>query len=219
LQTWQRDLKYHPHIHYIVPGVALSFDRKNWIKIKNKMFLVHVKPLSLRFKTLFKREVQKTEFYHQIPFSVWKKNFVVHCEPAGYGQEIIKYVSPYVYKGPISDRNIKAFKNNRVTFEYETSDTKQKVKETVPVFEFLRLYLQHTLPSGFMKVRYFGIMGSNGKDRYFLLKQLLFKTLTQKVKNRFLKLEYQKKEKIKRCPKCHAPMIITGYLQRARDPT
>ena len=53
LQTWAANLFYHPHIHYIIPGVGLSKDHKHWIKIKNKKFLVHVKPLGIRFKTLF----------------------------------------------------------------------------------------------------------------------------------------------------------------------
>ncbi|MBI5207525.1 MAG: transposase, partial [Candidatus Firestonebacteria bacterium] len=69
-----------------------------YIKIKNRKFLVHVKPLGLLFKRLFKQELKKTAFYAQIDECVWKKDWVVHAEPAGYGQEIIKYVAPYVYR-------------------------------------------------------------------------------------------------------------------------
>jgi hypothetical protein len=106
LHTCTRQLLFHSHIHYIVPGVALSPDHKRYIKIKNKKFLIHVTPLGIHFKYLFQKALKKTEFYDQVPKTVWEKNWVVHCEHAGTGQEVIKYVAPYVYRVAISNRRL-----------------------------------------------------------------------------------------------------------------
>ena len=169
LQTWARNLIYHCHIHYIVPGVALSFDQKKWIKIKNKKFLIHEKPLSRRFKNLFKKFIKNTDFSSRIPQSVWKKDWAVHVEPAGYGEQIIKYIAPYVYRIALSNKNIIRCKNHEVTFQYKDNKTKQTHTLTLDVLKFIQRFLQHVLPTAFMKVRYFGIMGANTKDKYFLL--------------------------------------------------
>lgn len=217
IQTWARNLIFHPHIHYIVPATALSLDRKKYIKIKNSKFLVHVKPLGILFKKLFKQAVQHTEFYHQIPYCVWKKNWVVHVEAAGYGREIIKYIAPYVYRVALTNNKIKKIENRMVTFEYEDSETKENRYCTLEVLEFIRRFLQHTLPTGFMKIRYFGIMGSKTKDKWFLLKQLLFQALDCKDKSLFLNIECfsQKKTKKHCCRKCGGNLILIGILPRA----
>jgi hypothetical protein len=217
IQTWARNLIFHPHIHYIVPAAALSSDRKKYIKIKNKKFLVHVKPLSILFKRLFKQALKNSQFYHQIPTGVWQKDWVVHSQAGGYGREIIKYIAPYVYRIALTNNKIKQMKNRMVTFEYEDSETKETKFCALEVLEFMRRYLQHVLPSGFMKVRYFGIMGAKTKDRWFLLKQLLFQKLLQKNKNRFLNIEYLKRKKALKhcCRKCGGDLILIGSFPGA----
>lgn len=215
LQTWARNLIYHPHIHYIVPGVALSHDRKKYIKIKNSKFLVHVKPLSLLFKRLFKESLQTTEFYKQISTSVWYKDWVVHCEPAGYGQEIIKYVAPYVYRVALSNNKIKSFRDRFVTFQHQDFKTKQNKICTLDVIKFISRFLQHVLPHGFTKVRYFGIMGSNVKDKWFLLKHLLFKNHSLKKQKLFLKINFKSKsKKVRCCNNCGGVLNFIGVLPR-----
>jgi hypothetical protein len=216
IQSWARNLIYHPHIHYIVPGAALSDDRKKYIKIKNNKFLVHVKPLSMLFKRLFKEGLQKTEFFNQIPSCIWKKDWVVHAEAAGYGQEIIKYIAPYVYRVALSNNRIKNIADRKVTFEYEDSETKKTQICTLDVLEFMRRFLQHVLPQGFVKVRYFGIMGAKEKDKWFLLKNIIFQALAKKNKTLFLDIEYfqQKKKPNHCCRSCGGELILISILQR-----
>jgi hypothetical protein len=108
LQTWTSELFYHPHLHYIIPGVALSKNHKNRIKIKNKKFLMHVNPPALRFKNLFRQALEKRhpELYLQVPENVWSRdvNWVVHCEAAGYGREVIQYLAPYIFRTAMTDQ-------------------------------------------------------------------------------------------------------------------
>jgi len=216
IQTWARNLIFHPHIHYIVPAAALSADRKRYIKIKNSRFLVHVRPLSRLFKILFRQAIKDTAFYHQIPPDVWQKEWVVHVEAAGYGREIIKYLAPYVYRVALSNHSIKKIEGREVTFTYEDNETKETKFCTLEVLEFMRRFLQHVLPSGFMKVRYFGIMAAKTKDRWFLLKQLLFQALAQKNKNRFLSINLRlRKTKKPYCRKCGADLILIGTFPGA----
>ena len=214
IQTWRGDLRYHIHIHYIVPGVALSFDHKRFLRIKNKRFLVHVDPLGCRFKYLFQKALRKTPFYALIPKGVWGKDWVVHCESAGYGTQIVKYVAPYVYRMAISNNRIVKIEDRQVTFLYKDHETKKMVPCSLEVIEFLRRFLQHVLPHGFTKVRYFGIMASNCKDTWFLLKSLLVHYLSKDGKKWFFNIEFQIGKGPRHCPKCGAALILIGRLPR-----
>ena len=199
-----------------MPQAALSTDRKKYIKLKNKKFLVHVKPLKILFKKLFKLTLRNTRIYNQIPSSVWQKDWVINIKSAGQGQEIIKYVAPYVYRAAISNRKIKKISGRKVTFEYEDYETKTIQLCTLDVIEFMRRFLQHTLPLGFMKVRYFGIMGANTKHKWLLLKYLLFQAISAKNKKDFLAINLFKKERqpCHYCRKCGGRLILINQLPR-----
>jgi len=208
-------LSYHTHIHYIVPGVALSFNNKKWIKIKNKKFLIHVKPLGCRFKNIFKESIQKTQLSAHIPQIVWKKDWVVYSEPVGYGQEVIKYIAPYVYRIALSNRNIIKLKDHEVTFQYKDNKTKMTHTLSLDVLKFMRRFLQHVLPPDFMKVRYYGIMGAKLKNKYYLLKYLIVQSLSSKMKKWFFTIRLDIEKKIRSCPHCGGKLILIGCLSRA----
>lgn len=221
LQTWAANLIYHPHIHYIIPGVALSKDHKRWIKIKNKKFLVHVHPLGIRFKTLFKKALEKTNpnLYSQIPEKVWHQDWVVHCEPAGYGREIIQYVAPYIYRTAITDhRHLTLHDDSTVSFRYKDNETKKRETCRLEVMELFRRYLQHVLPNGFVKIRYFGLMGANQGRLRQQLKWLILKSLSKKEKACFLAIDFKIREKQMRCRCCGSPLVLVGTLLPVRGP-
>ena len=92
LHTWTRDMRYHPHVHYIVPGGGISFNGKQWSTPKNNQFLVHVKPLSRLFRSTFKHELKKTPLYQAVPPEVWNKEWVVHIQPAGLSVVLPTYL-------------------------------------------------------------------------------------------------------------------------------
>ncbi len=221
LQTWTSTLFYHPHIHYIIPGVGLSQDHKKWIKIKNKTFLMHVGPLSLRFRTLFRKALEKRhpELYLQVPDTVWKQNWVVHCTPSGYGREVIQYLAPYIFRTAMTDqRQVTLHDDATVSFRYKDNETKERKTCRLEVMELFRRYLQHVLPHGFVKIRYFGLLGANQGRLLKQLKWLVLKSLSQKEKACFLAIDFKVREKQMLCKCCGSPLVLAAILQPVRGP-
>lgn len=160
LHTWGRQLQYHPHIHYIVPGGALSKKDDSWHPSRIDFYLP-VKAMSIIFKAKFKDHMKKNNLYDQIPSQVWEQNFNVNCQAVGGSERSIRYLAPYVFKVAISDYRIIRIENRRVSFKYKkTKSNRWRIME-LDVFEFMRRYLQHVLPTGFMKIRYFGFLNPN----------------------------------------------------------
>jgi hypothetical protein len=221
LQTWTSTLFYHPHVHYIIPGVGLSQDHKKWIKIKSKKFLAHVDPLSLRFRTLFRKALEKRhpELFSQVPEKVWHQKWVVHCEPAGYGREVIQYLAPYIFRTAMTDQRQLTLHNDRtVSFRYKDNETKKRKTCRLEVMELFRRYLQHVLPHGFVKIRYFGIMGANQGRLLKQLKWLILKSISQKEQACFLAIVFKTREKLIRCRCCGAVMVQTEIMKPSRGP-
>jgi hypothetical protein len=102
LQTWTRDLRYHPHIHYLVPGGGLAADGRSWVTTKAD-FLVHVKPLAALFRAKLRATLRQTELWADIPDEVWKVDWVVDCRPVGSGRTALKYLAPYVFRVALRD--------------------------------------------------------------------------------------------------------------------
>jgi hypothetical protein len=159
LHTWTRNLFYHPHVHYLVPGGGLH--GTNWLSSRADFFLP-VKALSKLFRTSFQCILRKSPLFSQIPNKVWSQDWVVHCLPVGNGQSALKYLAPYIYRVAISNRRLikivhkGSMETSQVTFQYRTSDTGQLKLCTLSVEHFIQRFLQHVLPNGFVKIRYFG---------------------------------------------------------------
>lgn len=169
LHTWGRNLSYHPHVHYLVPGGALADDGETWLSA-HKDFLMPVKALSKLFRAKFRDALRKTEHFSQIPASVWSRDWVVHCQPVGDGLGALKYLAPYIFRVAISNNRILSLENDRVTFRYRDSDTGQERVCTLAAEEFMRRFLQHVLPKGFVKVRYYGIFSPGWRKRLAALR-------------------------------------------------
>jgi len=160
LHTWGRQLQFHPHIHYIVPGGALSREDNRWHPSRTDFYLP-VKAMSIIFKAKFKDHMKKNNLYTQIPAQVWKQNFIVNSQAVGNSERSIKYLAPYVFKVAISDYRIVNVDNRRVSFKYKKSKSNRWRTMHLDAMEFMRRYLQHVLPTGFMKIRYFGFLNPN----------------------------------------------------------
>lgn len=155
LHTWSRDLNYHPHVHYLVPGGGLSDDSRSWFPGRED-FLFHVKPLSILFRAKFRDALKKTELFALVPPETWQQEWVVHCQPVGNGVAALKYLAPYIFRVAISHQRILKLVHGKVTFRYTESSTGQTRICTLSAEEFIRRFLQHVLPKGFVKVRYYG---------------------------------------------------------------
>jgi hypothetical protein len=209
LHTWKRDLDYHLHVHYLVPGGGVSKDKTAWLPAQKKFFLP-VKALSKIFRAKFRDLLQKRapELYNQVPSQVWRKNWIVHCKPAGNGKEVLKYFAPYVFRVAISNKRLLKLENDQVTFRYKNSKTKQWRTRTMPVFQFMSRFLQHVLPRGFKKVRHYGFLSSKHNTTLVLLKYILGTVEIEPS-------EEDPQPAVKHpCPKCGKEMVLIGVFTR-----
>lgn len=157
LHTWGRQLQYHPHIHYLVPGGAVSGDGKTWHPTSEGFLLPNL-ALSALFRKKFKELMEKAGLLHKVCPDIWYDGFNVDVQPAGTGQECIKYLTPYIFKVAISQSRIEKVEGREVTITYKEKGSRRVRRLKLDVIEFIRRYLQHVLPTGFMKVRYYGFM-------------------------------------------------------------
>lgn len=164
LQTWQRDLNYHPHVHYLVPGGGVGPDRQKWSSSRDDFF-IHVKPLAILFRAKFQNALQETSVFDKVPKDVWTQAWVVHCQPIGTGVTALKYLAPYIFRVAISNNRIVTMNEDEdtVTFRYTDSATGKTRQCTVTAEEFIRRFLQHVLPKGFVKVRYYGLFSPSNR--------------------------------------------------------
>ena len=102
--------------------------------------------------------MKKSKLYPQIPSDVWNQKWVVNCQAIGAGEQSIKYLTPYVFKVTISNSRIIKVEDRRVFFKYRKNKSNRWRTMSMDVMEFLRRFLQHVLPTGFMKVRYYGFL-------------------------------------------------------------
>ena len=160
LHTWGRTSTYHPHVHFIVPGGAISEDGQNWLP-SGVEFFVPVKAASIIYRAKFKQLMEDAGLIDQIPPEVWTKNWVVNSKAVGDGQKALRYLAPYVYRVAISNRRIvkcELGKNGlgRVSFTYRPSGSQDYRVMKLTAERFIHRFLQHVLPRGFQKVRHFG---------------------------------------------------------------
>jgi hypothetical protein len=150
----------------------VAADGQTWL-LAGKNFLLPVKPLSRIFRAKFRDALRETACFTDVPTAVWQQEWVVHCQPGGNGVSTLKYLAPYVFRVAISNKRILKLEDGKVTFRYRTSDTGKLRTCTLPVEEFIRRFLQHVLPKGFVKVRYYGFLSSGLQQRLATLHQQL----------------------------------------------
>ena len=175
LHTWGRQVQHHPHLHFIVPGGALRPDGKKWRPARAGSWLLPRAAVAAAFRRGFQDALQAAapDLHAQIPDSIWRDGWWVHFQPAGAGQNVIRYLARYVGKTAISDERILAADDHAVTFCYTDSATQARKECTLPADEFMRRYLQHVLPPGQHRVRYFGWMHPAAKARRRKVETLL----------------------------------------------
>ena len=156
LHTWTQRLIHHPHVHCLVTGGGLS-DGATWHPA-GKTFLFPKSALATlaraRFRDTFTRLCPEAD----LPHLVWQIPWVVHITPWGDGQQAaLDYLARYAFRIAITNRRILAVDDNTVTYRYKDRAANRHRKETVSGHEFMRRFLQHVLPAGFHKLRYYGL--------------------------------------------------------------
>jgi hypothetical protein len=172
LHTWGRNLAYHPHIHYLVPAGGLASDGKTFLSACHN-FLLPVRALSRIFRGKLRKALRATDCYQRIPAKAWEQEWVVHCEPVGSGLGALKYLAPYIFRVAISNNRILKLEDDRVTFRYRDTDTGQERRCTLGAEDFIHRFLQHVLPKGFVKVRYYGLFSPGFRKPLAILRKQL----------------------------------------------
>jgi len=214
LHTWGRQLQYHPHIHYIVPGGGLSKDRTTWLPSRAN-FLVPVKALSPIYRALFKEEMRQAGLLEHIDPQVWSIPWNVHSQANHHSHSAFTYLAPYVFRVAISNRRLVGLTDRIVTFTYRKVGSTRPRTVHLDVMEFLRRFLQHVLPHGFMKVRHFGFLHASCAVPLATIRQLMGQAHpSEKPPSQ----RTPPPPRVARCPTCGVPMhLITRVWTSSRD--
>lgn len=179
LHTWTRQLLYHPHVHFIVPGGGLRADELKWRKCHTtkagEPYLLPVHVLSRRFRQLLKESLQAEDpaLFATLAAPVWSCEWVVHSQAAGSGHAALGYLARYVARTALSNARLLKDENHQITFGYTESATGAEKTCALEANEFLRRFLQHVLPSGFQRIRHFGWLHPRANQRFLRVQTLL----------------------------------------------
>jgi len=184
LHTWDQRLLDHIHLHCLIPGGALSPDRKRWVSARSN-FLFPVRALSKVFRGKFLEFLGAADSDGTLRFpkktapfrnsqalrtfigEVRKRSWVVYCKPSFAGPDkVLDYLGRYTHRVAIANHRIKAVKNDAVTFECRDRTDRNRLKRvTLTPPEFIRRFLLHVLPKSYMRIRHFGFLAGRSKGR------------------------------------------------------
>ena len=230
LHSWSQNLMHHPHIHCVVPAGGLAPDGSRWIRCRRKFFLP-VKVLSRLFRGKFLALLRdafagrKLQFhgkltplreparFHALLRPLKNIEWVVYAKPPFGGPEyVLKYLARYTHRVAISNGRLLNLENGQVTFQWRDSKDNNQIKAmTLDAVEFIRRFLLHILPPGFVKIRHFGFLSSRRRSAALALCR---ERLPQPVATTDavpILSERQQFAVERRCPECH-----TGTLHIRR---
>ena len=234
LHTWNQKLEHHPHVHCVVPAGGLSLARTHWIQPRYPFFLP-VKVLSRVFRGKFvaalKRNFRqgKLGFHgnlkplaHPKTFSAWIRTLfrndwhVYSKRPFGGAEHALCYLGQYTHRVAISNHRLISFANDQVTFRWRDSahNNEHKVM-TLALDEFLRRFLLHTLPKGFVRIRHFGFLANRRRATVLpLCFQLLGAVPQPQVEQQASAAKEPRPLWV--CPQCGGPMVVLERLTAAQ---
>lgn len=172
LHTWTRTLEYHPHVHCLVPAGGVLPDGQ-W-RPARKDYLVPVRALSKMFRGIFRDLARRALPDLHWPGAIYKKDWVVYCKPTlPRADRVLQYLGRYVHRVAIANRRILSIDDGRVVFRYQRADDVTWRTMTLSAREFIRRFLQHVLPAGVHKVRYYGLWAPSNRRRLRRIQQAL----------------------------------------------
>lgn len=211
LHSWGRELSYHPHAHFMVAGGGLLETENIWLPCRPR-YLVPVEALSVIFRAQFRDALKKEApaIFSSIDERLWKQAWVVHSKSVGRGEHALKYLAQYIFRPAISNKRIMNLEKGKVTFRYRDSSTMRWKTMTLDALEFIRRYLQHVLPKGFVKVRYYGLYSHRHRQTLQQLKEQMGKAHTQKHE----KIHHSKVPRPLTCPRCGRTLLLLRKVPR-----
>jgi Putative transposase len=237
LHTWNQKLQHHPHVHCVVAAGGLSYDHTHWVRPRNDRFFLPEGVLSEVFRGKFLEALQQAHASGQLRFhgllrgltqpklfrglirQLYAPRWVVYCKPPfGGPDQVLRYLGAYTHRVAISNRRLVRFEDDEVTFRWRDSAHKNKKRLlTLPVDEFLRRFLLHVLPRGFVRIRHFGFLAS--RRRGLLLprcKQALAVASCATDSVVVQSNELNERSALWMCPLCGGTMIVIERLTPAQ---
>jgi hypothetical protein len=210
LHTWGSNLSYHLHVHCLVTGGGLSSDGSTWIPARED-YLVPVRALSRLFRGNFLDRISRQFKDMNLPKSIRQKEWVVHCKPAVQGTgAVLNYLARYIHRVAITNSRIISVDNGKVTFRYKDSGGAQTKTMTVSAEEFIRRFLQHVLPAGVHKVRYYGLWSPSNRKKLLEVQQILTQSGNdqQEGLEENINAEVSPSSDARPCPHCQTGTLI-----------
>ena len=223
LHTWGQNLHLHPHLHCVVPGGGLSPDGKRWVSCRKSSFLLPKQVLSARFRNVFLTYLRKAfedgklRFHGEMAALNGPHVFKALCRraekikwvvfakaPFGGPEQVLKYLARYTHRVAISNSRILSIEDGKVTFLWKDYADGDKTKAmTLAATEFIRRFLLHILPAGFVRIRQYGFLANRARKE----KLALCRTLLNAAPVASAAPEPQCKPERRRCTVC-----ATGHM-------
>jgi hypothetical protein len=196
LHSWSQRLDHHPHLHCVIPGGGISLDGSRWVPCRKDFFLP-VRVLSALFQKKFLcylnaayqrgelsfhgkvQDLAEPKKWKQFLSSLYQARWVVYAKPPfGGPQQVLKYLAGYTHRVAISNQRLVSLDDGKVTFRWkDRANGNQPRTLNVDAVEFIRKFLLHTLPSGFMRIRHYGFLSNRSRrDKLPLVRKLLSQT-------------------------------------------
>jgi hypothetical protein len=234
LHSWNQKLEFHPHIHCVVPAGGLSADHTRWVAT-HPQFSLPVAALAKVFRGKFTEALEEAfangklgfhgamkplgrpKVFAQLLRQTHRKKWVVYAKPPFGGPEhALRYLGRYTHRVAISNHRLVSFDKDHVTFRWRDSAHKNKQRLlTLHVNEFLRRFLLHVLPPGFVRIRHFGFLSTRNRST---LLPLCFRLLQTTAESAAATPTAPTKERVHPsravwlCPCCHGEMVILERL-------
>ena len=232
LHTWSQNLQLHPHLHCLVPAGGLAFDNSRWVPTRRRGFFLPVRVLSRMFRgkllSFLKQSYRRGELcfrskltalsapraFYSLLRSLRRREWVVYSKPPFGGPEhVLKYLARYTHRIAISNGRLLSFENGQVYFRWR--DSRHQNRSSVmrlDATEFIRRFLLHVLPAGFVKIRHFGLLANrNRRQALALCHSHLCSTAADPIT---LLNEQQRSALNRSCPQCRSGTlhVITYYF-------
>jgi hypothetical protein len=229
LHTWGQNLLHHPHIHYVIPGGGLSAGHTQWIGSRDR-FLLPVKVLSRVFRGKFlsflRRAFQKRQLvfhgdlaplaeaarFNQLIQRAFEWEWVVYAKPPfGGPEQVLRYLARYTHRVAISNHRILSIEGDEVTFRWrDYAHGNQNKTMTLKATEFLRRFLMHVLPKGFVRIRFSGFLANRQRRKLLdICRDLLEADVAAPTVSLNPAVTAESLERSAQCPVCHCGTLRT----------
>jgi hypothetical protein len=227
LHTWTQKIEHHPHVHCVVPAGGLSFDHQRWLSVNPRhRFFLPTKVLQKVFRAKLREALEdefakgSIQFYGELQHlsdpkafrvfvrGLFRHEWVVHCKrPFGGPEYVLRYLGRYTHRVAISNHRLVAFTNGEVTFRWrDRAHGNREQLLTLPADEFLRRFMLHLLPKGFVRIRNFGFLASRRRST---LLPLCFQCLGSEPDISNTETQAAATTGLWKCPRCGGPMVVT----------